>query len=108
MEFCSPFDHALAHGGPAAVFLVDRGGALRFDATWTRDTWGRAPGPHAPGWVWILLRDRASGYVQMVLVTSPTLLADHPRADVRVYETQQQAVAARAEFGAMPLAKDGW
>ena len=47
------------------------------------------------------LRSDGAGYV-------PNAAGRPSRADVRVYETQQQAVAARAEFGAMPLAKDGW
>jgi len=108
MEFCSPFDEALAHAGPAAVFLLDREGALRFDATWTRDAWGRAPGPHEPGWCWQLMRDRASGFVQLILVTSPTLLAAHPRADVRVFATHAEASDARARYGTPAMASDGW
>lgn len=106
--FCSPFDDALAHTGPAAVFLPDREGALRFDADWTRDAWERAPGPHAHGWTWRLLRDHATGFVTLALVTSPTLLSVHPRADVRTYADQASAMAARSAFGRPPVAREAW
>jgi len=108
MEFCSPFDEALARSGPASIFLVDRAGAMRFHSTWTRDAWGRAPGPHRSGWCWVLLRDRASGYVQLVLVTSPTLMTAHPRADLRIFESRDEAAAARAAFGTPPVSMDAW
>jgi hypothetical protein len=108
MEFCSPFDKALAHTGPAAVFLIDRGGELRSDATWTRDAWGRAPGPHEPGWRWLLLRDHGSGFVQLILVTSPTLIVTHPRADVRAFESFEAASEVRQTYGHPAIAKAGW
>lgn len=108
MEFCSPFDEALARNGPASVFLLDREGALRFDATWTRDGWGRAPGPHPRGDRWLLARDRGSGFVQLLLVTSPTLLVDHPRLDLRAFETRAEAEAARRIFGQPPIAREAW
>lgn len=103
--FCSPFDETMAHSGTPGVFLFDAEGELRFHLTWTRDAWGRAPGPHEPGWRWLLLRDRASGFVQLALVTSPTLITEHPRADVRAFETRAQAEAARASFGTPPFAE---
>lgn len=108
MDFCSPFDAALAAAGPAAVFLPDPEGALRFNPEWTRDCWGRAPGPHAQGWVWTLLRDRASGFVVFALVTSPTLLTEHPRLEVRGFDAREDALAARAAFGDPPLASAPW
>lgn len=91
LAFCSPWDEALANGGPASVFLPDREGLLRFDADWTRDCWGRAPGPHAAGWTWVLVRDRDTGFVNLLLATSPTLIPEHPRADVRVEPTAEAA-----------------
>ena len=103
--FCSPFDENLAASGPAGVFLLDASGELRFHLTWTRDAWGRAPGPHEPGWRWLLLRDRDTGFVQLALVTSPTLIASHPRADVRSFETRDQAEQHRARFGEPPFAE---
>ena len=106
--FCSPFDEALAAAGPAAVFLPDPEGALRFHPSWTRDAWGRAGGPHRHGWCWMLFRDRGTGYVQLALVTSPTLVAEHPRMDVRSFEDRDAAETARERFGNPPLASDPW
>ncbi len=106
--FCNPFDASLADRGPAAVFLPDREGLLRFDETWTRDCWGRAPGPHAPGDAWTLMRDRATGYVMLALVTSPTLLVTHPRLEIRQHTTQAAAEAERATYGTPPIARDAW
>lgn len=103
--FASPFDETLARQGPAAVFLVDPEGELRFHLNWTRDAWGREPGPHAIDWRWLLLRDRDTGFVQLALVTSPTLIPTHPRADVRAFSTREAAEAARAAFGRPPLAE---
>jgi hypothetical protein len=93
-EFCSDFDAALARGGPPAVFLRDREGLLRFDAQWTRDTWGRCESAPRFGWTWVVARDRASGFVFLVLATSPDLLATHPRLDVRPFEDRARAEAA--------------
>ena len=106
--FCSPFDEALAHSGPPGVFLRDPEGMLRFHLTWTRDAWGRAPGPHAHGWTWLLLRDRDTGFIQIALVTSPTLIVDHPRADVRSFDTLDDAQAARERFGHPPVSAEAW
>lgn len=106
--FCGPFDEQLAHHGPAAVFLLDREGLLRFDETWTRDAWGRSPGPHAPGWRWVLLRDHDTGYVTLVLASAPTLLAEHPRADVRAFATLADAARAREACGSPPVDRQPW
>lgn len=103
--FCSPFDEQLARSGTAGVFLLDPEGALRFHLTWTRDAWGRSPGPHEPGWRWLLLRDRSTGFVQLALVTSPTLITEHPRADVQAFEDRAEAEAARARHGNPPFAE---
>jgi hypothetical protein len=108
METCNPFDDALAAIGPAAVFLRDRSGLWKCDLSWTRDAWGRAPGPHAPGVVFVLLRDHDTGFVTLVMCTSPTLLASWPRADVRAYPSEAEADAARAAFGSPPVTRGSW
>lgn len=108
MDFCSDFDAGLAAAGPAAVFLPDRDGLWRFDAEWTRDAWGRHPGPHVIEPTYSLLRDRDTGFVLLVLVTSPTLLPDHPRMDVRAFPDVGSARHARARFGAVPVAEEAW
>ena len=104
MSFCSPFDERLATEGPPAVFLLDPEGQLRFDAEWTRDLWARAPAGLAHEVCWVLARDRDSGWVQIVLVTSPDLLAAHPRLDVRRVPSFAEASAARTALGPVPVA----
>jgi hypothetical protein len=108
MDFCNPFDHDLFEHGPPAVFLLDRHGFVRFDPEWTRDAWGREPGPHARGERWLLLRDHGTGFVQLVAVTSPTLIPGWPRADVRAFATRAEAEAARAAFGRPPIDREPW
>jgi len=106
--FCSPFDETLAREGPAAIFLLDREGRLRFDAEWTRDAWGRHPGPHDRHHVWALVRDRATGFVQRVLITGRALLDDHPRLDARTYPDADAALAALGGLGSPPVVSEPW
>lgn len=108
-EFCGPFDRALAASGAPAVFLVDNEGLLRFDADWTRDAWhrlGRIPAP--AGQTWFLARDRATGYVLLVMATSPELLADHPRLDARAFPDHAAAASALTALGRPPIARQPW
>ena len=106
--FCSPFDETLAREGPAAIFLLDREGLLRFDAEWTRDAWGRHPGPQERGIFWTLVRDRRTGFVQRVLVTGRDLLTDHPRLEARIYDDAEAAKAALRAIGIPAIASDPW
>ncbi len=108
MAFCNAFDEHLATHGPPAVFLPDHEGFYRFDASWTRDAWERSGGGGALCTHWVLVRDRATGFIQMVLATGEDLLAVHPRGDVRSFDSEQAAVAARAEFGSPPLSDEPW
>ncbi len=66
--------------------------------------------PVAPGWspAWALVRDRGTGFVSLVYVTAAALLEDHPRADVRPFDSRDAAEAARAAFGTPPLAPLPW
>ncbi len=107
VTFCSPFDEALAHQGPAAVFLPDPEGALRFHANWTRDAWSRVDGPQQVDWRWVVMRDRDSGFVLLVLATSAQLLAAHPRFDVRLFEERDAAEAWLATFRSEGEGRDG-
>jgi len=97
MTFCNAFDEALARSGPAAVFLLDVEGAWRLAPNWTRDAWQRHPGPHDGMWRFVLLRDHVTGFVTLALATGSALLATHPRADVRAYDSLEAALAARRE-----------
>jgi hypothetical protein len=106
--FASGWDEACALAGPPAVFLLSREGALKLEVGWTRDAWSRRPGPHAFAWTWTLCRDRATGYVVLALATSPSLLQDHPRMDVRVYADEADARDALAALGAVPSDPSPW
>lgn len=76
---------------------MDREGLLRFDPEWTRDCWGRAPASGDPSWC--LMRDRAAGHVQVVWCSAAALLVDHPRMQMRIFESRAEAEEARARFG---------
>lgn len=110
--FCSAFDERLAATGPPAIFLRDPEGLLRFDAEWTRDAWGRVgdavESDAAPVRCWALARDRDSGYVLLVLATSPALLGVHPRLSFRTFDGPAAALAALAALGRPPLAEAPW
>lgn len=107
MQFCSPFDEALARTGPGAAFLFDPEGMLRFDANWTRTAW-TSPGADSVGWTWVLVRDRGSGSVALVLLTDGALLATHPRGDVRRFADLDAALAARDAYGRPPVCREPW
>ena len=95
--FCDPFDAALAAAGPPAVFTVDADGRLRLDADRTRDAWSRLPGPVDREPTLFLMRDRATGWRQLVLVTAPALALEHPRAEAaRLASAAEALVALRA------------
>lgn len=111
--YCSAFDAWLAADGPPAVFLLDPEGLWRFDAEWTRDAIERLrleahANPPEHGLRWVLARDRASGYVQLVLVTSPALLRAHPRLDTRTFGSADEAVRVRASMGHPPIDRTPW
>lgn len=108
MEFATPFDDALARTGPAAVFLPDREGKLRFSTEWTLEAWERAVGALDHGLVWVLARDHDTGYVNLALCTSPALLHAHPKADIRRFDTVDAAVAAREAIGRPYVAREAW
>lgn len=108
MDFCSPYDAALAASGPPAIFLPDREGLLRFDAEWTRGAWGRLDSPPSRDPAWFLLRDHGTGFVALAYTTGRSLLTEHPRMDARAYPTRAEADAARAAFGRPPLAAEPW
>ena len=106
VEFADRFDEILAREGPAAVFTRTPDGDLKLDVFRTRDAWQRArteTPPREP--CHCLYTDRATGWVQYVLVTSPELCWNEPRADVERYASAAEALAALAELGNPPVRK---
>jgi len=99
----SLFDEALLQNGPAAVFSIDSKGRMGLDEMRTREHYNRVSTPPRFGHCHCLYRDRATGFVQYLLVTSPDLCADHPRADIRVFEDAQTAMAFLADLGDPPI-----
>ena len=108
LKFCSTYDEALAQEGPPAVFLLDKRGAWRFDPEWSRDSWLRSPGPHARGMSFRLWRDTNTGYVLLLMVSSETLLTQHPKGQIRIYGTLKEAEEARSRFGEPPVSPNPW
>jgi hypothetical protein len=107
LDFCSPFDAALARSGPGAVFLRDPEGTWRFDASWTRDGWERAAGDDLDP-AFFLLRDRLTGFVSLAWTSRAALLASHPRADVRRFASLVEAEAERSRHGSPPVSRRAW
>ncbi len=115
LGFCDLFDEAQAREGLPALFVVNARGELRLASDKTRDAWQRLPRdaqdraifpPRQP--CHCLLRDRATGWVQYVLATAWELVADHPRADVRRFDSQEAAQAALAALGPVPVDHEAW
>lgn len=101
LVFTDIFDAALARLGPPAVFTTTADGELRLHTDRSRDAWKRLSGDGklALEACHCLFRDQATGWVQYVLVTSPVLCAEHPRADIWRYDSQDAALAALARLG---------
>jgi hypothetical protein len=103
MEMRSAFDMALVEAGPPAVFTIDAKGQLGLDEWRTREHYGRIDGPLSRALCHCLYRDRATGFVQYVLVSSPQLCAVHPRQDISRYPDQQTALEVLQGLGNPPL-----
>lgn len=98
-DFSSPFDAALADSATAAVFLIDAQGKLRFEPMWTRDAWGRMPGPYAAGRTWWMAVDQASGFAFVVMTNVRDLFPTegepaHPRLVFERFASREDAAAA--------------
>lgn len=108
LTFCSAYDALLMETSPAAVFLLDKRGEWKFSADWSRDAWLRDTGPYDYGVCFRLWRDALTGYVIPIMVTSPTLLMEHPKGEVRCFDTLEEAMAVRATFGDPPVCDTPW
>lgn len=107
--FRDPFDQRLSEQGPPAVFTANAAGELGLDLPRTRDAWSRLSLPPTEiEACHCLFRDRATGFVQYILVTSPALLREHPRAQVRRYPDPASALQALAALGRPPMALVPW
>jgi hypothetical protein len=104
VPFSDPFDRNLAAHGPGALFTIGHKGQLRLALNRSRDQGKRAADDRPKRPCHCLFRDRATGFVQYVLATTPALCQAHPRADIREYPDQPSALAALASLGRPPVA----
>ena len=107
--FRSELDRVIALEGPAAVFTLDARGQLQFDPARSRESWDRRESEmkvHDHKTCICLFRDRMTGWVQFVLVTSPELIREHPRADIRVFDSADDAVQTLQSLGSPPVVDD--
>ena len=105
MEWRSEFDRVLAMQGPPAVFTLDHTGRLGVDEARTRESWCRVGEVGGLEPCHCLFTDRATGFVQYVLVTAVALFEAHPRASVVRYESEAAALAALGALGPIPLVR---
>lgn len=107
-DFGSEFDRRLAHHGPGVIFTQDADGELRLADDRTREAHALVGVPHTHAWCHCLYRDRATGFVQYLLVTSPELCVTHPRADIAHFPTQGRALDALDALGIPPIVRGPW
>ena len=107
-DFGSELDRRLAHGSTGVVFTQDADGELRLADDRSREAHALNPEPHQRQWCHCLYRDRATGFVQYLLVTSPDLCAAHPRADIARFATQLEAFAVLDSLGVPPDTRGPW
>ena len=103
LPFTDPFDGTIAAQGPPAVFTIDADGELRLAAMRSRNAWESVVAPPGLEACHCLFRDRATGWVQYILVTSPALYLDHPRAEIVRYPSQECALKALLALGTPPV-----
>lgn len=101
--FCDLFDAALAASTVPAMFTVDHHGRLRLDPDRTRDALSRVGEYPRRELALYLLRDQATGWVQLVLCTAPALAEGQPRAEATRYPDATSALRALARLGPLPL-----
>ena len=92
MEFIDPFDLALAEEGVPSLFTLNHEGVLQLDLIRTRDFRRQNVGPYIKGWVHCVLVDKATGWPQYALATSPELVLRHERADIVPCSSYEKAL----------------
>ncbi len=105
MQMRSRFDELLLAQGPPAVFSIDAKGRMGLDEMRTREHYNRVTSPPRFGHCHCLYRDRVTGFVQYLLVTSPDLCTEHPRADVRRFDDEAAAMQFLAGLGDPPICR---
>ena len=96
LPFSGPFEEAMALEGPGAVFTLSASGELRLNVARTRDAWSNIQGPLVKEFCHCLFCDRATGWAQYVLVTSPALCVSHPRAEISRFSSYEEALSERS------------
>ena len=94
LEFSDVFDRVLAQNGPAAIFTFSHEGELRADILRTRNFWQRcADAPTTIEWCHCVLIDKATGWPQYALLTSPALCIEHETTVVQRLQSFEAAMA---------------
>jgi hypothetical protein len=113
LGYGTSFDRALATTLPA-IFLLDADGELRLSLDRTREAWDRLKLQRGPEVVprfaptHLLLRDRATGWVQYAYVGSIELIQGNSRADTLEFPNEQAAISALTQFGRPPIYRGEW
>lgn len=111
--YCSPMDERLAIEGPPGIFILDHEQKWRFDASLTRDGTQRlhqtVAGSQAElDWAFVLLRDRATGFVSRMMTTGKGLFDGHTRVDPRFFATEGDFDAAWGCISELPVVDIDW
>jgi hypothetical protein len=106
-------DRRLALEGPPSIFILDHEQKWRFDASLTRDGTQRldqsVSGSQADlDWAFVLLRDRATGFVSRMMTTGRGLFEGHTRADPRFFATEDEFNTAWEEIRELPVVNADW
>jgi len=109
--YCGEFDKRVAQAGVAAVFVRTIEGAWRLEPDLSRQAWERVGNEELENderLVHALLRDRATGFVSWWMLSHPSLLAEHPRLDARLFDTEEGAQVVLEALGTPPIASEAW
>ena len=93
MEFLDDYDEMLAKVGPPAIFTLNYEGCLQFDLLRSRDITRQNPNPQKKEWCHCVYVDKATGWPQYILSTSPDLCRSHQRATIVRCSSYEDAIA---------------
>ena len=103
MQFCSPYDEAVAASGPPSIFLRTLEGVWRVQPDLSRDGCERLKRVPARQEGHGLMTDTATGFVTAVYTTGRSLFEDHPRVTVKWFASEAEAAAALDALGRPPV-----